>query len=232
LANSTVVKVTQASSPDLFFALRGGGNNFGIVTSVTLEIFRDPPSWYTFQLWDIGIIGVLFQQLQDVTVKMPDEVFQTSVTLAWHVPKQEFVVSERTVASEIPDLWSSLSFPGAELSGKSSRALKTLVFRRSTLELARKMDEMNPAGTYNYFGSVTVKNDARAFIALAEVFFEEVLYLQKSSGVRVNIVYNPLTIETIGKMYTRSGNALGIDVEDGSLMSKSHHAGTCSVLTL
>jgi hypothetical protein len=216
----------------LFFALRGGGNNFGIVTSVTLEIFRDPPSWYTFQLWDIGIIGVLFQQLQDVTVKMPDEVFQTSVTLAWHVPKQEFVVSERTVASEIPDLWSSLSFPGAELSGKSSRALKTLVFRRSTLELARKMDEMNPAGTYNYFGSVTVKNDARAFIALAEVFFEEVLYLQKSSGVRVNIVYNPLTIETIGKMYTRSGNALGIDVEDGSLMSKSHHAGTCSVLTL
>jgi len=231
LANSTVVKVTQASSPDLFFALRGGGNNFGIVTSVTLEIFRDPP-WYTFQLWDIGIIGVLFQQLQDVTVKMPDEVFQTSVTLAWHVPKQEFVVSERTVASEIPDLWSSLSFPGAELSGKSSRALKTLVFRRSTLELARKMDEMNPAGTYNYFGSVTVKNDARAFIALAEVFFEEVLYLQKSSGVRVNIVYNPLTIETIGKMYTRSGNALGIDVEDGSLMSKSHHAGTCSVLTL
>lgn len=231
MANSTVVKVTQASSPDLFFALRGGGNNFGIVTSVTLEIFRDPP-WYTFQLWDIGIIGVLFQQLQDVTVKMPDEVFQTSVTLAWHVPKQEFVVSERTVASEIPDLWSSLSFPGAELSGKSSRALKTLVFRRSTLELARKMDEMNPAGTYNYFGSVTVKNDARAFIALAEVFFEEVLYLQKSSGVRVNIVYNPLTIETIGKMYTRSGNALGIDVEDGSLMSKSHHAGTCSVLTL
>ena len=215
----------------MFFALRGGGNNFGIVTSVTLEIFRDPP-WYTFQLWDIGIIGVLFQQLQDVTVKMPDEVFQTSVTLAWHVPKQEFVVSERTVASEIPDLWSSLSFPGAELSGKSSRALKTLVFRRSTLELARKMDEMNPAGTYNYFGSVTVKNDARAFIALAEVFFEEVLYLQKSSGVRVNIVYNPLTIETIGKMYTRSGNALGIDVEDGSLMSKSHHAGTCSVLTL
>ena len=201
------------------------------MTSVTLEIFRDPP-WYTFQLWDIGIIGVLFQQLQDVTVKMPDEVFQTSVTLAWHVPKQEFVVSERTVASEIPDLWSSLSFPGAELSGKSSRALKTLVFRRSTLELARKMDEMNPAGTYNYFGSVTVKNDARAFIALAEVFFEEVLYLQKSSGVRVNIVYNPLTIETIGKMYTRSGNALGIDVEDGSLMSKSHHAGTCSVLTL
>jgi len=94
------------------------------------------------------------------------------------------------------------------------------------------MDEMNPSGTYNYFGSVTVKNDARAFIALAEVFFEEALYLQKSSGVRVNIVYNPLTIETIGKMYTRSGNALGIDVEDGSLMSKSHHAGTCSVLTL
>jgi hypothetical protein len=232
LANSTVVTVTQASSPDLFFALRGGGNNFGIVTSVTLEVFRDPPSWYSFQLWDLGILGVVFQRLQDVTAKMPDEVWQTSVTLAWHVPTQEFVVSERTVASGVPNLWSSLSFPGAELSGKSSRALKTLTYQRSTFEMARKMDEMNPPGFYNYFGSITVKNDARAFLSLASVFFEELLYIQKSDGLRVNIVYNPLTIETIRRMHTRGGNALGIDVEDGFLMSKSHHAGTCSVLTL
>jgi hypothetical protein len=34
-------------------------------------------------------------------------------------------------------------------------------------------------------------------------------------------VYNPLTVETLRKMQTRGGNALGIDPKDGPLTSKS-----------
>ncbi|KAJ7046172.1 hypothetical protein C8F04DRAFT_1322856 [Mycena alexandri] len=37
--NGKIVTVTAASDPDLFFALKGGGNNFGIVTEFTLKTF-------------------------------------------------------------------------------------------------------------------------------------------------------------------------------------------------
>ncbi|KAL4880336.1 hypothetical protein BJY04DRAFT_191638 [Aspergillus karnatakaensis] len=40
LANGTIANVNKTSSPDLFFALRGGGNNFGIVTRFDFETFR------------------------------------------------------------------------------------------------------------------------------------------------------------------------------------------------
>ncbi|KAJ0419640.1 hypothetical protein BJY00DRAFT_285658 [Aspergillus carlsbadensis] len=40
LANGTITNVNQASHPDLFFALRGGGNNFGIVTRFDFETRR------------------------------------------------------------------------------------------------------------------------------------------------------------------------------------------------
>jgi FAD/FMN-containing dehydrogenase len=39
LANGTVVNATSASSPDLFWALKGGSSNFGIVTEFELETF-------------------------------------------------------------------------------------------------------------------------------------------------------------------------------------------------
>ncbi|KAJ7494855.1 FAD dependent oxidoreductase [Mycena galericulata] len=40
-----VVSVTNASDPDLFFGLKGGGNNFGIVTQFTLKTFPQGQVW-------------------------------------------------------------------------------------------------------------------------------------------------------------------------------------------
>ena len=39
LFNATVLTVNEAFQPDLFFALRGGMNNFGIVTHFTIRVF-------------------------------------------------------------------------------------------------------------------------------------------------------------------------------------------------
>ena len=45
LANSSIVQVNQQSYPDLYWALRGGGNNFGIVTRFDLETFPQGQLW-------------------------------------------------------------------------------------------------------------------------------------------------------------------------------------------
>ncbi|THH04421.1 hypothetical protein EW145_g5531 [Phellinidium pouzarii] len=45
LPDGAVTKVTSSSSPDLFFGLRGGFNNFGIVTQITLKTFAQEQVW-------------------------------------------------------------------------------------------------------------------------------------------------------------------------------------------
>ncbi|KAI1764218.1 hypothetical protein GGR53DRAFT_494829 [Hypoxylon sp. FL1150] len=45
LANASVVTVSNTSHPDLFLALRGGGNNFGIVTSYLLQAYPQGDIW-------------------------------------------------------------------------------------------------------------------------------------------------------------------------------------------
>ncbi|KAF8551799.1 FAD-binding domain-containing protein [Imleria badia] len=45
MPNATAINVTETSSPDLFFALKGGLNNFGIVTRFTLKTFLQTQVW-------------------------------------------------------------------------------------------------------------------------------------------------------------------------------------------
>ncbi|KAI5120528.1 hypothetical protein M0805_004536 [Coniferiporia weirii] len=45
LPNGTITNVTSSSNPDLFFGLRGGFNNFGIVTKFTLQTFPQGQVW-------------------------------------------------------------------------------------------------------------------------------------------------------------------------------------------
>ena len=151
---------------------------------------------------------------------MPSAVWQLATTLGWNAHLKDFVISERIVASELPDLPGSLKFPGDLFSNRVSGPLKTYIYQRSILGMTQKMDHMNLPGFYNYFGSVTVKNNAKVYLALADEFFNEVTKISHISDLQAYIVYNPLTKEVLKHMGKRGGNALGIDVQDGPLMSR------------
>ena len=45
LANGSIAQINQRTRPDLYWALRGGGNNFGVVTRFDLETFPSFSSW-------------------------------------------------------------------------------------------------------------------------------------------------------------------------------------------
>ncbi|TFK95094.1 hypothetical protein BDV98DRAFT_598799 [Pterulicium gracile] len=45
LPNGDLTDVSADANPDLFWALKGGGNNFGIVTRFTVNVFEQGPVW-------------------------------------------------------------------------------------------------------------------------------------------------------------------------------------------
>ncbi|KAI1423464.1 FAD-binding domain-containing protein [Xylaria sp. FL1777] len=51
LANSTVIHVSEKQHPDLIWALRGGANNFGIVTSFTYKTLPIDKVWFEARLY-------------------------------------------------------------------------------------------------------------------------------------------------------------------------------------
>jgi hypothetical protein len=50
LANGSISEINLSSNPELYWALRGGGNNFGIVTRFDIETHPQPPMWGGFNV--------------------------------------------------------------------------------------------------------------------------------------------------------------------------------------
>ncbi|KAI0425480.1 hypothetical protein F5Y09DRAFT_352244 [Xylaria sp. FL1042] len=51
LANSSILRVDGTTHPDLLWALRGGGSNFGIVTSLTYKTLPHDKMWFAARLY-------------------------------------------------------------------------------------------------------------------------------------------------------------------------------------
>ncbi|KAL4906380.1 hypothetical protein BDW74DRAFT_167106 [Aspergillus multicolor] len=65
LGNGTAITVNSTSHPDLLWAMRGAGHNFGIVTSFESKIYpRGPETWhYHHYVWDGEKLEILFEAL-------------------------------------------------------------------------------------------------------------------------------------------------------------------------
>lgn len=78
LANGTYIYTNETSYPDIFFAMRGAGDSFGIVTYLYFQTESAPSSVLYFTagltaaLQDIDVLTSAFQELQNYSLTSPD----------------------------------------------------------------------------------------------------------------------------------------------------------------
>ncbi|WP_206664629.1 FAD-binding oxidoreductase [Dankookia rubra] len=85
LADGRVVTASERDHPDLFWALRGGGGNFGVVASLEYRLHPVGPivtgglvAWPFASAWDV------LRHFRDITASLPDEL--TLVAGLVHAP--------------------------------------------------------------------------------------------------------------------------------------------------
>ncbi|ESK81661.1 putative fad dependent oxidoreductase [Moniliophthora roreri MCA 2997] len=64
MPNGTFVKVTNETNSDLFFALKGGFNNFGIVTSFTMRAFPQTDVWIAQVAYPMNASNAVHQAVE------------------------------------------------------------------------------------------------------------------------------------------------------------------------
>ena len=69
-----LVHVTRASDPDLFWALRGGGGDFGIVVGLELALFEAPEMYGGQLLWPVEHAATVLRAFRDLALVAPREL--------------------------------------------------------------------------------------------------------------------------------------------------------------
>lgn len=92
LADGRQVTASETEHPDLFWALHGGGGNFGVATSFTFRLHALPDFSFALLLWPAAEGETVTRCYRDLMAQAPDEV--GGAVLYMTGPPEEFVPAE------------------------------------------------------------------------------------------------------------------------------------------
>lgn len=73
-AEGARTRVTAANDPELFWALRGGGGDFAVVTALEFDLFPAPGLYGGRVMWHGARTAEVFEAFQEITADAPDEL--------------------------------------------------------------------------------------------------------------------------------------------------------------
>ncbi len=213
LANASIVEVNQQSFPDLDFALRGGGNNFGIVTRFDLETFPQGQMWGGMASYPITTNASLLSALENFAVKASTDP-DAALIVAFAYAEGEYVaVTDIEYAKPIVGPSVFQEFMDIE-SIASTLRITTLS------NLTEEFKTVNPSGFREFYTTATFKNTPDLQNQILEFFVTEIDKIKDAEGIIPALVLQSITTDVISYFSKNGGNALGIAESDGPLICK------------
>ncbi|KAL4792633.1 hypothetical protein BDV19DRAFT_400448 [Aspergillus venezuelensis] len=211
LANGTIAAATATRNLDLFKALKGGSNNFGIVTRVTLKTFPQGPLWGGIIGHEPSAIPAQITALTNFTSHMKDDPNAMLVTIWQHGGKDDvdFAASglQYTIAEQLDE---------ATIFDDFLDIPSTFSTLRETDIYDLMMETAPPPGNRALFLTATFKNDANVLEHLHGMH-DDGIHAVKSAGLRsedwnfITFLQPWPAIFWDGSRAPRHGNVLGLD---------------------
>lgn len=155
-ADGELISADDRRHPDLLWALRGGGGNFGVVTSFTFRAYPiDPHVWVTMAFYSADDATTVVQYFRDFMMDAPDEMM--AIALYWNAPTEDF--PEEHQGKPVVVIVAGWVGPAAE-GKRETRPLREIVEpmadlsgSMSYLEMQRLFDPEYPDGRRYYWKS-------------------------------------------------------------------------------
>ncbi|KAJ0162362.1 Bifunctional solanapyrone synthase [Colletotrichum tanaceti] len=213
IATGAIVRVTETSFPDLFWALRGGGNNFGLVVGFNFRTVPLPGG----KMWGGSRTHTeeQFPRVAEAYANIIANAEEDPKAGLWHVYAylNGTKLSSTTLYYAEPDGGDADIF--AEWNAIPAVADSTR--NRAVADYARENAESTPPGLREIFAVISTKADVEMVNLARDIYFEEVLAVADVPGIVPCLVAQGITVPMLEAMRGRGGNALGLFVADGPL---------------
>ncbi|TKA30695.1 hypothetical protein B0A50_02415 [Salinomyces thailandicus] len=214
LASGEIVQATSDSHRDLWLALKGGSNNFGVVTAIEQRVFEQGDFWGGFIGFDESTFPAQFEAFEALTGS-PDYdpyaslihnlVFNTT-TRAWSAASN----FEYTKPEAYPPFFDN--FTSLPTTFNTTRISNLTDF---TVELSAS----NPIGRRQLFVTGTYGNSAKMLEAIYLISNQTVHEMDAVPNLAFSLSFQPEPTIIQAASAAAGGNSLGLSVEDGPLFN-------------
>lgn len=223
LASGETINANASENADLWRALRGGGNNFGVVTRFDLRTFPQGRFWGGAVLYFPpsfpGQVDALVAELNKTNAS--DETHLTliigysasSMQLGGTLCMNQVCytgVTEAAAAPEVLDPFVKVSPQVEQLNSVRALTLK---------DTAGEQAGQSADGVRCAYMNTTVKADAPTLKAAAEAYLAAIEPLKECEGITCSLTLQPYSTSLLRKSEALGGNVLGLSAEDGPLVS-------------
>ena len=218
LASGDIVTASSSENPDLWRALKGGSNNFGIVTRFTARCFPSSKIWSGFlympAFQTTKVLAAFHESLNAGISNVSNTVYDEHaagpmVAFSYIQALRAQLISVNLVYTKLPE--SEKKWPACwKSSGFASlwRLWSTCKVRTLT-SATDESDALNAPGRRQCFATTTVKNDPATLTAVHKAYHDAIAPLRQM-GVK-GLVWT-LAIQPLLPAWARKGevNPLGL----------------------
>lgn len=211
LANGKIVNASPDTLPDLYWALRGGGNNFGIVTSFDLKTFEQGLMWGGSRLYSMQYNESIIDAYVNFGRNAPDDPKAALILSIVYTQGQFFANGNIEYADPTPD-------PPIFDDFKEIPTTMDTMAIKSLSNITDEFQSSNPNGLRETYWTATYKLDKTLATYITNIFAEELDPIKDVEGLVPAAVMQIITTDMLTHMEKNGGNALGISDSDGPLI--------------
>ncbi|KAK8008423.1 hypothetical protein PG991_010974 [Apiospora marii] len=212
LASGQIVNANARSNSDLWRALRGGSNNFGIVTAFTMRSFSQSDYWGGSIISDSTHMDKLFRAFESFTSSPTYDPYATNIlNLIWQ---------------PATDSWITLQSPSYTKKQVGPPALEKFTSVPSfvnTMRISNSSDfskELYSApGQRQLMITATFQISMAMLRAIHTIELQTVPALRNASGLQWSLALQPQPAIISQASARAGGNSLGLDDSDGDLFN-------------
>ncbi|KKZ68119.1 hypothetical protein EMCG_06229 [[Emmonsia] crescens] len=220
MSDARLENVNQTSHPDLYRALRGGGNNFGIVTRFDLDTYPQGEMWSTVRSYRLDAKELLMEGLVIFNEHAADDPDLSVITSFVYVEGQWACGLICQYAHPVPDP-ELLRFSFESLTNTTPIQETTRISRLANLTGGLTTNNP-PSGYRDQYTTKTYKNSIELQKRIVEIVILETDRirgkLSNLDGFVSAVNFQGITSPMISKFSKRGGNILGIDPHEGPLL--------------
>ncbi|KAL4879682.1 hypothetical protein BJY04DRAFT_208584 [Aspergillus karnatakaensis] len=209
--NGDILTASETEHPDLYWALRGGGNNVGLVTKFNLYTIPSPPLTGTTRVFSedkfSNVVEAFVDVAKDATV---DGNAQQYVIFA-SMGGANVASAELTYADNVRD-------PAIFEKYRSIPALSDASTTKSLVEYCDGLAAQDQYGLREIFWNRSFKLDEDFAKWAVDHWFSVLPQISNIPGAIVGLIFQAITEPVLEKMSYAGGNALGLDVSGGPIL--------------